>query len=283
LNGGGSFRPKKSLGQNFLIDPIHQTRIVASAHLARSDAVLEIGAGDGSLTALIAAQAGRVVAVELDERLIPGLEERFKAQPHVIIVHGDILGMDPGDLMLGKSSPAARAAFPSPGPDLSYKVVANLPYYITANAIRKLLECTSPPSLLVLTIQREVADRIVAMPPNMSVLAIGVQFYCTVEIVDRIPAGAFRPSPKIDSAVVRLERRNEPLFPFLDNAHFFAVVRAGFAHPRKQLRNSLAIGLGVSASRAEDSLLQAGILPQRRAETLTLAEWGRLSEAVPAG
>ena len=274
------FRPKKSLGQNFLVDATHRERIVAAAGLTSEDVVLEIGAGDGSLTTLIAAQAGRVVAVELDERLIPGLVERFGSQSHVTVLCGDILEMDVGQTMWRtwngpQTSPPWKACSAS-----HFKVVANLPYYITAAVIRKLLELADPPGLLVLTVQREVADRIVASPPRMSLLAVSVQFYCTGQIVDRILPGAFRPPPKVESAAIRLERRPEPLFPQLRAEEFFKVVRAGFCQPRKQLRNSLASGMGVSHEQAAAWLQVSGVSLQRRAETLTLEEWGRLSEAV---
>jgi 16S rRNA (adenine1518-N6/adenine1519-N6)-dimethyltransferase len=283
LNGGISFRPKKSLGQNFLVDPAHRERIVAAGDLTRADAVLEIGAGDGSLTVLIAAQAGRVVAVELDDRLIARLKERFRAQPRVMVVPGDILEMDLGDLMSEQGGPKPSVVSGGPISGVRYKVIANLPYYITAHAIRKLLESVNPPSLLVLTVQREVAERIVAVPPHMSLLAVSVQFYCTAAIVDYIPACAFYPSPKVDSAVVRLVRRSEPSSSLLEVEAFFAVVRAGFFQPRKQLRNSLAAGLGASPVQAAEWLLGAQVAPQRRAETLTMEEWGRLSEGVMRG
>ena len=210
--------PKKGLGQNFLVDPAHRARIVAAADLTADDTVLEIGPGPGVLTELIAEQAGRVVAVELDDRLIPVLRERFAGQPHVSIVHADILKVDVGALI---SEPTNQRISESANGEsrntqyairnTQYKVVANLPYYITSAAIRHLLESVPPPELLVLTVQREVAERMVASPPDMSLLALGVQFYATARIVEHIPAGAFYPKPKVDSAVVRLERRPEPV------------------------------------------------------------------------
>jgi 16S rRNA (adenine1518-N6/adenine1519-N6)-dimethyltransferase len=262
------------------VDPAHRARIVAAADLAREDIVLEIGAGDGALTALIAAQAGRVVAVELDQRLIPGLNERFAAQPHVTVLHGDILGMEIGGAMRGGCGEPGSATAPEADASLHFKVVANLPYYITAAVIRKLLELPQPPDLLVLTVQREVAERIAAGPPQMSLLAVSVQYYCTAQVVDHIPPGAFRPPPKVESAVIRLLRRHEPLFPRLPAEDFFRVVRAGYCQPRKQLRNSLAHGMGTSGGQASAWLLEAGVSPHRRAETLTLEEWGRLGEMV---
>ncbi len=270
--------PKKDLGQNFLVDPSHRGRIVAAAELTADDTVLEVGPGPGVLTELIAAQAGRVIAVELDDRLIPFLRERFAAQPHVTIVHGDILKLEVRDWRLEIAS-----SLQPPTSNFQYKVIANLPYYITSAAIRHLLEATPPPELLVLTVQREVAERMVAAPPEMSLLALGVQFYCTGQIVGRIPAGAFYPVPKVDSAVVRLARRAESPAGGVTAEAFFRVARAGFSQPRKQLRNSFAAGLSVSPAQAEAWLTAAGIAPQRRAETVTLAEWGALARAVAAG
>ncbi len=276
-------RPKKGLGQNFLVDPAHRARIVAAAGLMADDTVLEIGPGPGVLTDLIASQAGRVVAVELDDRLIPFLRARFALQQHVSIVHGDILKLDVGALM-GES--ANKRISESHDPQSAtcnpqYKVLANLPYYITSAAIRRLLEADPPPEVLVLTVQREVAERMVAAPPAMSLLALGVQFYCTAEIVARIPAGAFYPAPKVDSAAVRLVRHAAPAVPGVTADAFFRVARAGFSQPRKQLRNSLAAGLGLAPAAVAAWLTAAGIDPRRRAETLALAEWGELARGLP--
>jgi 16S rRNA (adenine1518-N6/adenine1519-N6)-dimethyltransferase len=274
------FHPKKNLGQNFLVDATHRARIVAAADLTREDSILEIGAGDGSLTTLIAAQAGRVVAVELDKRLIPGLRRRFDSQPHVTVLYGDILAMEISAAMWSAEDEPNRTPLGEVDGDFHFKVVANLPYYITGAIIRKLVDMAHPPDLLVLTVQREVADRMVATPPRMSLLALSVQFHYTVQVVDRIPAAAFRPSPKVDSAAVRLIRRREPLFPQLRADDFFKVARAGFCQKRKQLRNSLASGMEVSTALATEWLQSAGVSPQRRAETLTLEEWSRLCETV---
>ena len=275
-------QPKKSLGQNYLVDAMHRAHIVAAAELTPDDAVLEIGPGPGVLTDLIAAQAGRVIAVELDDRLIPLLQKRFAAQPHVTIIHSDILKVDVGAL-IGESAnqqinESRNTQYATR--NTQYKVIANLPYYITSAAIRHLLEANPPPERLVLTVQREVAERMVACPPEMSLLALGVQFYCTGQIVGRIPAGAFYPIPKVDSAVVRLDRRRAAVTPDVTAEAFFHVARAGFSQPRKQLRNSFAAGLGVSPAQAEAWLTAAGIAPQRRAETVTLAEWGALAGVV---
>ncbi|MCD6289423.1 MAG: 16S rRNA (adenine(1518)-N(6)/adenine(1519)-N(6))-dimethyltransferase RsmA [Anaerolineae bacterium] len=266
-------RPRKGLGQNFLVDTTHLERIVAAAELTREDVVLEIGPGLGTLTTRLAEAAGYVIAVELDDRMLSVLEETLTGLDNVHVIHGDILSLDPTALV--ESAPTS-----SPKQTPRYKTVANLPYYITSAAIRHLLEARVPPELTVLTVQQEVARRIAARPPHMSLLAVSVQFYATPEIVDRIPAGAFYPAPKVDSAVVRLRRRPEPAVPVDDIDAFFRIVRAGFAQRRKQLRNALIAGLGQPAEEISAALQAAGVDPKRRAETLTLAEWGRLAQAL---
>ena len=257
--------PRKALGQHFLVDETHLARIAAAADLTPADTVLEIGPGPGPLTALLAAQAGRVVAVETDGRLVALLRQTFAAQPHVEIVHQDILQFDPCVL----ATPL-------------YKVAANVPYYITSAILRHLLENACPPALTVLTVQREVAQRAVARPPDMSLLAVSVQLFCEVEIVGKIPAGAFYPPPQVDSAILRLRRRSTlaaALTPAAVPA-FFDVVRAGFGQKRKQLHNSLTAGLGQTPGVIADALRQAGLDGRRRAETLSLAEWGALCAAL---
>ncbi|MBI3959328.1 MAG: ribosomal RNA small subunit methyltransferase A [Chloroflexi bacterium] len=273
--------PKKSLGQNFLVDESHLARIAAAAELSPMDTVLEIGPGLGVLTRHLAAQAGRVVAVELDDRLIPVLQELFADQPRVSFVHADILQVDPATLLADNGrqttddqSPVANRQSPP------YKVVANLPYYITSAVLRHLLESPQPPTLAVVMVQREVAQRIVAQPGEMSLLAIGVQFYAEAKIVQKVPAGAFHPRPKVDSAVLRLDVRPQSAVAGVDPAWYFAVVRAGFGQKRKQLRNSVAAGLGLSKEATEAGLAAAGIDASRRAETLSLTEWGALAKAL---
>ena len=268
-----AFQPKKSLGQNFLVDPVHLARIVAAAELAATDQVLEIGPGQGVLTQALAEQAARVVAVELDDRLIAPLRARFAAQPQVQIVHGDILALDPAALMAPAGAPAACKA--------AYKVVANLPYYITSAALRHLLEAAAPPSLAVVLVQLEVAQRICAAPGDLSLLAVSVQYYARPRLVSRVPAGAFRPAPKVDSAILRLEVLPAPSVQ-VPAVRFFAVGRAGFGQRRKQIANSLAAGLGLDKAAVTAALLAAGIAPARRAETLALAEWERLCQVLPA-
>ncbi|MFQ5616299.1 MAG: 16S rRNA (adenine(1518)-N(6)/adenine(1519)-N(6))-dimethyltransferase RsmA [Anaerolineales bacterium] len=252
-------RPKKSLGQNFLVDPAALQRVVNAGGVGEGDSVLEIGAGLGSLTRLLAAQSGRVVAVEIDERLIPPLRQVLTPFENVTIIQADILDLDPADL------------FDSP-----YLVIANIPYYITSAIIRRLLESERPPSRLVLTVQREVARRICAEGGGMSLLALSVQVYGKPSVAARIPAAAFYPAPKVDSAVVRVDLYPQPRIPAEGLDTFFRLAKAGFRQRRKMLRNALPAGMGWPKARADALLLAAGIDPQRRAETLNLEEWGAL-------
>ena len=256
-------RPSKGLGQNFLQDNHALLDIVASADIALVDDVLEIGPGFGNLTRYLALAAHSVTAVELDKSLFPALEKVVAPYQNVRLVQGDILRLDPADLM--KS------------PD--YLVVANLPYYITSAVIRHLLESGGHPRRLVLTVQEEVAERICASPGKMSLLSLSVQVYGSPNIVAYIPAEAFYPAPKVDSAVLRVEILPEPVISthLLDT--FFTLIKAGFSQKRKTLRNSLSGGLGIAPAGAEKMLAAAGLDPMRRAETLTLEEWGRLCNA----
>lgn len=253
--------PKKSLGQNFLHDPHLLEKIVAQADLRPDDVVLEIGAGTGNLTRLLAGRSRRVIAVEIDGRLVPLLREEFDGQPHVEIVHGDILELDLADRLCG----------------VPYVVVANLPYYITSAILRRLFEEFPRPRRAVITVQREVAERIVAGPGEMSLLAASVQFYGHPQLAFRINPAAFWPRPEVESAAVRIDLYDRPPVDVPGEETFFRVVRAGFGQKRKQLRNSLSAGLGLDKSRVDALLAGAGIDPQRRAETLNLEEWAALA------
>ncbi len=258
-------RPDRRLGQNFLVSPGGLARVVEAADLAPDDAVLEIGPGVGSLTVLLAERARRVVAVELDERLRPALEAVLRPYPQVTLVFGDILKQDIAALM-------GRGA---------YKVVANIPYYITSAVIRHLLAARTRPERLVLTVQREVAERITAQPPHMSLLALSVQVFGKARLAARLPAGAFYPRPQVDSAVVRVDVTS-PRVPEAQLDAFFRLAKAGFAQRRKTLRNALAAGLGWPTAQALALLEAAAIDPRRRAETLSLGEWATLTAAYEA-
>jgi len=268
-------QPKKSLGQNFLTDQRTLERIVEAAELGPEDIVLEIGPGLGALTRLLAAGAGRVVAVELDQRLVEVLRQTATAKadlPNVEIIHGDILKLNPADLVERHMA------------SLQYKVIANLPYYITSAILRRLLTAEVRPKLMVVTVQLEVARRITAQPGDMSLLAVSVQFYGRPRIVTRIKAGAFYPSPQVDSAVIRIDLDGHPIVevddadsPSTSSGHsFFEVVRAGFAQRRKQLRNALAAELALPAGEVAQALSKAGVNPKRRAQTLSIEEWARV-------
>jgi 16S rRNA (adenine1518-N6/adenine1519-N6)-dimethyltransferase len=251
-------RPHKGLGQNFLQDESALQEIVSVADLKPDDAVLEIGPGLGSLTRYLALAARSVTAVELDRNLFPALKKILAPYKNVRLVQGDILDLDPAELM--------------DAPD--YVVVANIPYYITSAVIRHLLESDPRPRRIVLTVQKEVAARICALPGDLSLLALSVQVYGQPSIAAHVPAEAFHPAPKVDSAVVKIEIYAEPVIPSARLETFFRLAKAGFGQKRKTLRNSLGALLGREG--AESLLAAAGIDPMRRAETLSLEEWGKL-------
>ena len=253
-------KPRKGLGQNFLLSERLLERIIAAADLDGKDTVLEVGAGLGALSSRLAQSCGRVVALEVDGRLLPLLQEVLAPFPNVQVVHGDILAMEPGDLV----SPP-------------YKVVANLPYYITSAVLRHFLEARAKPSLMVVTVQREVAQRIVAGPGQMSLLAVSVQFYGRPRIVAKAPPGAFYPSSGVTSAVLRIDLYASPPVEVADMERFFEIVRAGFSQRRKQLRNSLSQGLDLPADEVVQALRRVGLQETQRAQELDIDQWARLS------
>mgnify|MGYP005853575001 CR=1 FL=1 len=265
-------RPRKGLGQNFLVDDSALRKIVGAAELTAEDIVVEIGPGLGTLTRLLADQAHRVLAVEIDPHMVTLLRRVLAGVDNVDLVQADILTLDL-DAMLGRI-PASSTK--------TYKVVANLPYYITSAVLRHLLGRGRRPSCMVLTVQEEVARRIVAQPGDLSLLALSVQVYGMPRIVARIPAGAFYPAPKVNSAVVRIDVKDDPTVEIADIRWFFSVARAGFSGRRKQLHNALSRGLGLSPSAVNAALLRADITPSRRAQTLSLDEWARLSKELAA-
>ncbi|UCC62355.1 MAG: ribosomal RNA small subunit methyltransferase A [Anaerolineae bacterium] len=254
-------KPQKSLGQNFLTDKSVLSKIVAAAQLKPDDEVLEVGPGLGHLTRLLVQQAKRVVAVELDAWLIPVLQDQLAGLGNVELIQGDIL-----------EQPLDAFLLP---PD--YKVVANLPFYITSAVLEYFLSGESPPARMVVTVQHEVAQRIVARPGTMSLLAVSVQLYGQPRVVARVKAGAFYPRPEVDAAVVCIDRHSTPPASVQDSATFFAVVKAGFAQRRKQLRNSLTAGLNRSQAEVVAGLEAAGVDPRRRPETLSLPEWAAIA------
>jgi 16S rRNA (adenine1518-N6/adenine1519-N6)-dimethyltransferase len=266
-------RPSKGLGQNFLVDQTALEKIVAAAELTPDDIVLEVGAGLGALTGRLAWNAGHVVAVELDQRLIPVLQSVLVDFDNVALIQGDILALDPAALICAATSQ-------KPAASMQYKVVANLPYYITSAVLRHLLEAGLKPQRMVVTVQREVAERIVAKPGQMSLLAVSVQFYGRPQLLFRIKPGSFYPSPGVESAVVRIDLYATPPVPVEDTAAFFRVVRAGFAQRRKQLHNALAAGFGRMPQEVAAKLKAIGVDSRRRAQTLSLEEWARVARVL---
>jgi len=262
---------RKGLGQHFLIDREVLGLVVEAAALTASDIVIEVGPGLGVLTRGLAGQAGRVITVELDDRLAAALQEELVSLHNVTVINGDILNFDPA-VLIKESGGQGR-----------YKVVANLPYYITSPVLRHFLEATVRPQTMVIMMQKEVAETITARPGRMSLLSVSVQFYGEATIVGYVPAESFYPEPEVDSAVLKIDVSPEPRVVVSDINSFFGLVRAGFSAARKQLVNSLAQGLGISRIEVLPFLEKAGIEPTRRAETLSLDEWARLWEVFTEG
>lgn len=260
-------KAKKGLGQHFLIDEKALETIVIAAELSPEDIVIEVGPGLGVLTIELARRAGKVIAVELDTKLASLLKRRLASLPNVNIVNADILKVSPTQLLGGENN---------------YKVVANLPYYVTSPILRYFVEASPKPSLMVVMVQKEVGIAIAASPGKMSLLAISLQVYSKPKIISYVSSQSFYPPPKVDSAIVRFDLFPEPAVKIADIDGFFKVVRCGFSSPRKQLRNSLAHGLEVKPAEVGLLLEKARIEPQRRAETLSLEEWARLYEVLAA-
>jgi 16S rRNA (adenine1518-N6/adenine1519-N6)-dimethyltransferase len=265
-------RARKSLGQHFLVDREVLKKVASAAELGTSDIVIEVGPGLGVLTKELAKRAGFVIAVELDDRLAAILKQDMTAAKNVSVINEDILRIDPAALIKKQKLNL---------PDLkdkpdNYKVVANLPYYITSAVLRYFLEASLKPRLMVVMLQKEVAEVIVAEPGKMSLLSVSVQFYGKPQIVSYVPAESFHPAPKVDSAILRINVYPRPPIAVDDIDDFFGLVRAGFCAPRKQLVNTLAQGLGLSKPEALSLLDRADIIYKRRAETLSVEEWQRL-------
>ena len=254
-------QPKKSLGQNFMHDPNMLEKVVKAAEVRSGDIVVEVGAGAGALTDVLAGLAAQVFAIEIDERLRPLLEERFEERDNVYLVFSDILKIDI-DALLG---------------DDEYLVVANVPYYISSAILWRFLEARRAPRRMVMTMQYEVAERIIGTPGTMNLLSIAVQFYGRPRIIGKLSPAVFWPRPNIHSAILRIETHPERPVRVPSQEAFFKVLRAGFSLKRKQLKNSLGSGLGIKAREAASLLKAADIDPQRRAETLSLQEWAQLS------
>ena len=266
-SGSRGLKARKSLGQNFLVVDSVRDAIIEAAALSADDVVLEVGPGLGALTQKLALSAGRVVAVELDAGLAIKLEKKLHAYPNVKIVSDDILKQDLSGLVGG----------------FSYKVVANIPYYITSPILRYFTRAANRPALMIIMMQEEVARDVTAPEGRMGFLAGSMRLFSNPEIILKVPAASFFPVPRVDSAVVKFNMLPAPALDIDDIDGFLDLVHCGFASPRKQMRNSLAIGLKVEAAEAERILRRAGVDPGRRPGTLTLEEWSILYRIVGGG
>jgi 16S rRNA (adenine1518-N6/adenine1519-N6)-dimethyltransferase len=262
------FKPKKRLGQHFLVDEAVLERILSTVELSPEDIVVEIGPGLGILTEGLAKRGARVIAVELDSKLVALLKKRLASFPDVKIIHADILKVNPRQLLQNNLTASEFIR--------GYKVIANLPYYITSPVLSHFLEAQHRPSEMVVMVQKEVGEAIAATPGKMSLLSVKTQFYSKPTIVSYVPSASFYPPPKVDSVILRLDVYSQQPIEVSDVASFFYIVMHGFSSPRKQLRNSLAHSLQMLPSQVASLLDKAGIEAKRRAETLSLEEWREL-------
>jgi 16S rRNA (adenine1518-N6/adenine1519-N6)-dimethyltransferase len=265
--GGAPPRAKKRFGQHFLSDRNILHRIADAADLLAEETVIEVGPGRGALTEALAERAARVVAVEIDRDLVTELRERFASEPRVAVVEADVLDITPGELL------ARDGAIGGP-----YAVVANLPYNVAAAVLRHFLEAAQPPNRMVVMVQLEVAEAIVARPGKMSLLSVAVQVYGETRMIMRVAPGAFSPPPAVQSAVVRIGVAPEPRVDVPLDV-FFRVVRAGFGNPRKQLRNSLSFGMHVKQAVVDEVMHAAGVDVTLRPQVLSLEDWAALTRA----
>jgi 16S rRNA (adenine1518-N6/adenine1519-N6)-dimethyltransferase len=272
-------RPTRGMGQNFLIDQQALQTIVDAAELHRNDTVIEVGPGLGVLTWELLQRAGQVISVELDKRLLARLRDEFSNATNLHLVESDILRITPATILTTTLAQTQNSELTTH----NYKLVANLPYAITAPVLRHFLEGDVAPELMVVLVQWEVAERICAKAGDLSVLAHSVQIYAEPEIVARIGANSFEPAPAVDSAILRMRKRPIPAVQVASIDQLFRVIKAGFSQPRKKIANALPGGLAAMGNKMPNeqvltALERAGIDPSRRAETITLAEWARVYE-----
>lgn len=256
-----SLKNNKSLGQHWLCDRDVLANIANYAELNQSDTVLEIGPGLGTLTSVLLKRADKVIAVEFDSELARKLPGQFPGK-NLEVINGDILDFDLSTLPIG------------------YKVVANVPYYITSKIIKMLMTNDNKPSITVLLVQKEVAQRLAAKPGKMSILAISAQVFADVTLGDIVLAKLFTPPPKVDSQVVILKTCQLPFFDNINEKDFFRIVKAGFSAKRKKIRTSLSGGLKLPKDKIESVLISANIDPNSRAEMLDLDDWSRLTSVL---
>ncbi len=255
--------PLKKLGQNFLIDKSAIKKIIKAAEIGADDIILEIGPGLGNLTQELAKKTKKVIAIEKDPKMVEILKETLKDLKNIKIIKNDIL----------KINPACDI------PNTKYKLVGNLPFYLTAPLIRKFLELKNPPKEMILVVQKEVGQRICAKPPRMSILAISVQIYAKPEIVSYISKKSFWPQPKVDAALIKITPCAKLSLAQRSDL-FFKIVKAGFSQPRKQLINNLSKKLNIERNRVRNWLLKNKIQPTQRAETLSIEDWINLTKTL---
>lgn len=268
------FSFKKSLGQNFLIDPNILRNIVSKADLTKDSAVIEIGPGIGALTEHLARAAGKVVAFEIDQRLLPVLEDTLSPYDNIKVIHSDILKANVGQVIKEELEEYT-----------DIMVVANLPYYVTTPILMKLIMDRLPIRGFVVMMQKEVADRITAKPgtKDYGSLSIAIQYYMEAEVAMIVPKTVFMPQPNVDSAVIRLTKRVDVPVKVIDEDFLFEVSRGSFVQRRKTIYNNLQSSLSNGKERKEDilkALETAGVEPTRRGETLTIEEFGKLADAL---
>jgi len=261
-------KAKKSLGQNFLKDAEVLGRIIKAAGLSSDDVVVEVGPGQGALTELLAGVCKKVVAIELDDRLIEPLHTKFVGNENVEIIHDDILKLNLPELMEKELKASAAKG---------YKVVANIPYYITAPIIRLFLETKIPPSVVMFMVQKEVAERIAAKPGEMSILAVSVQYYAKAEFLFTVFKESFSPVPKVDSAIIKITYNSQLTTNNREEVKkFFRIVKSGFSAKRKTLINNLSNGLQIDKKEIEEKLGSIGFSPSVRAQELGVEDWKKL-------
>jgi len=261
-----NLRAKKSLGQNFLVCEEVLGDIVQAAELKLDDIVVEVGPGLGVLTRELCKRSGKVLAVEKDKRMAEMLKKTAGDFSNLEIFNEDVFKFRIQKSKIWGDKQA------------KYKVVANIPYYLTSHLVQHFLQSENPPQMMVLMVQREVAERMVAKPPKMELISVLVQYYANAKIVKKVPRSCFFPEPKVDSAIVKIVRKQKP--NKINEKNFFRIVKAGFSAKRKTLANALSAGLHLSKENSQAALLAVGIEPSRRAETLSLEEWLKLAKKI---
>jgi len=259
---------KKGLGQNFLIDEKVLDKIVEVAELSAKDQVIEVGPGTGFLTERLIEKAGQVMAVELDFNMVYLLKDRFDTAKNLKVIEGDILKLSVPEILKRVQNDSGH-----------YKVVANIPYYITSPVIKHFLQAEKRPSLIILLVQKEVAEKICGRT-GKTVLTVETEVYGKPELILKVHSSAFYPAPKVDSAVLKIQIYDEPLIPFEQMDAFMRIVKFGYSQKRKKLSNSLSAGLRIENSKAREFIVEAGISAEVRAEELEVDDWKRLTEVL---